>query len=188
MKREFLEKLGLEKDVIDKILNENGRGLEAQKTKITELEEAKKTAESLVAERDSQIEKLSKSKGNAEDLQAEMKKLQEDNKAAAEKHAQEIMEIRRGNAIDAALAASKAKNVQATKALLDLSKITVADDGTIIGIDEQIKGLVEGEGTKFLFGEPEVSITGTRPTTTPNTAPASAAEQEMQQWRSEAGL
>ena len=33
MKREFLEGLGLEKEVIDKVMAENGKDIEAEKTK-----------------------------------------------------------------------------------------------------------------------------------------------------------
>ncbi|MBN2285739.1 MAG: hypothetical protein JXQ26_11725 [Tissierellales bacterium] len=35
MKREFLEELKLDKEVIDKIMNENGKDIEAEKSKVT---------------------------------------------------------------------------------------------------------------------------------------------------------
>ncbi|EPZ37707.1 MULTISPECIES: hypothetical protein [Anoxybacillus] len=38
MKREFLESLGLEKDVIDKIMDLNGNSVEAQKAKVDDFE------------------------------------------------------------------------------------------------------------------------------------------------------
>lgn len=188
MKREFLEKLGLSKEIIDKILDERGKEVETHKNQLAEAEASKKKAEELVAERDSQIAALSTSKGNAEELQGQIQKLQADNKAAAEKHTQEIAEIRRNNAVSSALATAKAKNEQAAKALLDMSKITIADDGTVLGIEEQLKALREGENTKFLFGEPESQVTGVKPVNTPGATPTSPDEQDMQNWRAEAGL
>ncbi|CDZ74892.1 hypothetical protein ING2D1G_0733 [Peptoniphilus sp. ING2-D1G] len=43
MKREFLEGLGLEKDVIDKIMEENGNDIKAEKAKATAKDEEIKT-------------------------------------------------------------------------------------------------------------------------------------------------
>lgn len=51
MEREFLSKLGLEKDVIDKIMAENGKDIEAVKAKT-------KANEQTVAEKASEIESL----------------------------------------------------------------------------------------------------------------------------------
>lgn len=121
MKREFLEKLGLEKEAIDKILDENGKDIEAGKTKLTELEDARKTLESTLAERTSQLEKLSKSKGNAEELQAEIEKLKLANKEADDKHQQEVKDIKINSAIQAALSGAKAKNLRSVNAGINLT-------------------------------------------------------------------
>jgi hypothetical protein len=59
MKREFLEELKLDKEVIDKIMNENGKDIEAEKSKVTakdteiegvktQLNEANKQIESFI--------------------------------------------------------------------------------------------------------------------------------------------
>ena len=54
-------------------------------------------------------------------------------------------------AIAAALTDAKAKNVKAVKALLDLEKAELADDGTVKGLADQIKKLQGAEDSKFLF-------------------------------------
>lgn len=43
MKREFLQKLGLEKDAIDQIMAENGKDITAEQEKAKEVEEKKKS-------------------------------------------------------------------------------------------------------------------------------------------------
>ncbi len=188
MKREFLEKLGLEKDAIDKIMDENGKDVESAKTKATELEGELTKSKEMLAERDKQIDTLSKSKGNAEEMKAEIDKLKAANTAADEKHQSELKEIKMNNAITSTLSSAKAKNLKAAVALLDKEKLQLQDDGTVLGLAEQIKTLTEGEDTKFLFGEPETKVTGAKPAGAPGGTPATTAEQEMAAWREEAGL
>lgn len=186
MKRDFLEKLGLEKEVIDQIMAENGKDIEAKKKELDEVSEAKKTAEAMLAERDKQIETLSKSKGNAEELQAEIEKLKTANKEDAEKHQSELKEIKMNNAIQAALGEAKARNLKSVETHLDKSKLQMQEDGTLVGLAEQIKTLTEGEETKFLFGEPETKVIGVK-TVTPG-ASSATTDQDMDAWRQEAGL
>ncbi len=59
MKRKFLEDLGLEKEVIDKILDEAGNDLEKQKSDYETLKKERDTFESQIKERDKQLEDLS---------------------------------------------------------------------------------------------------------------------------------
>ena len=62
-------------------------------------------------------------------------------------------------AVDAALTAAKAKNLKAARALLDLDKAELTDDGTVKGLDAQIQKLVTGDDTKFMFdasGKPKL--------------------------------
>lgn len=65
MKRKFLEDLGLEKDVVDSIMAENGRDIEAAKAdaktleaKVSTLESENSGLKSQVSDRDKQLEKL----------------------------------------------------------------------------------------------------------------------------------
>lgn len=56
--REFLKGLELEKDVIDKIMVEYGKGINAEKEKYTALETEKKNLESTIKEKDNTIKDL----------------------------------------------------------------------------------------------------------------------------------
>ena len=160
MKREFLEKLGLEKEAIDKIMDENGKDVESAKTKATELEGELTKSKEMLAERDKQIDTLSKSKGNAEELQAEIEKLKLANKEADDKHQQEVKDIKINSAIQAALSGAKAKNLRSVEVHIDKSKLQLQEDGSVAGLAEQVKRLQENEETKFLFN---VQLKGYKP-------------------------
>ena len=158
MKRKFLEDLELDKDVIDKIMAENGRDIEAAKGDLTEITNERDNLKKDIAARDEQIETLKKSAGSNEDLKKQIESLQAENKAT-----------KINGAIEKALTAAKALNVTAAKALLkDLDKAELSEDGTIKGLDEQIKALQKDESTKFLFAAAEESkktqIKGMTPT------------------------
>ena len=158
MKRKFLEDLELDKDVIDKIMAENGRDIEAAKGDLTEITTERDNLKKDIAARDEQIETLKKSAGSNEDLKKQIESLQAENKAT-----------KINGAIEKALTAAKALNVTAAKALLkDLDKAELSSDGTVKGLDEQIKALQKDESTKFLFAAPEESkktqIKGMTPT------------------------
>ncbi len=153
MKRKFLEDLGLEKDVIDKIMSENG----------ADITKAKGDLESVVAERDKykndlseyekQLESLKKATGNAKELQDKITELQESNKKVKAEYEESIKSMKIDGAISLALKGSNAKYEDLISGKFDRSKITVADDGKIIGIDEQLKDIKKNY--KDLF-EPEL--------------------------------
>lgn len=159
MKRKFLEDLGLEKETVDKILDENMKDIGTAKgeadTYKQQLETAQKEAQSLtvqVKERDKQLETLKNSTGDMEQLKQEIATLQEGNKAAKQAHEAEMKQLRIDFAVDKALTGAKAKNITAVKALLkDIDKAVLDENGEVKGLKEQIDALVKDEGTSFLF-------------------------------------
>lgn len=119
-------------------------------SRFNEVNEAKKNAEAQIAERDKQLDELKKAAGDNEKLQKQIEKLEADNKAAKEGFEKNLATLKITNAVDLALTAKGAKNIKATKALLDFEKIKL-DGDTVIGADEQIEALINDEATKFLF-------------------------------------
>lgn len=67
------------------------------------------------------------------------------------------------SAIELELVKNGAKNIKATKALIEMDKIQVDDKGTVIGINNQIKDLINGEDTSFLFGKKDTILNGGKP-------------------------
>lgn len=76
MKRDFLEGLGLEKDVVDKILDENSRDIGREKQKADQAKEDLAVAQKSLADRDKDIEELKKSNGDAEGIRKQLEELQ----------------------------------------------------------------------------------------------------------------
>lgn len=159
MTRKFLEDMGLTKEQVDKILDENSQDigkakgdLDTVQEKLTTAETEVKTLKGQIKDRDGQLETLKKSTGNVEELKNQIETLQKDNKTKDEKHAAEIKQLKVDSAVNAALTAAKAKNIVAVKALLkDLDKAELLEDGSIKGLSEQISALVKAEDSKFLF-------------------------------------
>jgi chromosome segregation ATPase len=157
MKRKFLEDMGLEKEQVDKILDENSQDIGKAKgdsEKIQkDLDAANAEVESLkgqISDRNKQLETLKNSTGDVEGMKQEIAKLQADNKAKDDAHAAEIKQLKIDAAIDSALTGAKAKNNTAVKALLkDLDKAELADDGTIKGLAEQIEALQKSDAYLF---------------------------------------
>lgn len=160
MKREELEKLGItEKETIDAILNINsgdiGKAKGDAEAKETELAELK----SQVADRDKDIAELSKQTGNSAELQTQLQDLQTKHKTETESLTAKVSETKRDSAIELGLIKAGARNVKATKALLDLEKLEISEDGSLKGLEDQVKALNESDGYLFGTGESTGQIT-----------------------------
>lgn len=143
MKRKELEEMGLTPEQVNKVMEQNGRDVEAAKGELATITKERDDLKKDVETRDKQIEDLQKSAKGNEALQAQIKQLQDENK-----------QTKISAAVEKALTGAKAKNLTAVKALLkDLDKAELADDGTIKGLEDQIKGLKSADDTKFLFEE-----------------------------------
>lgn len=133
-------------DEIEKaILKEIGKEF-IPKAKFDEANEAKKTAESVIAERDKQIAELSKV--NPADLQKKIEELTTQNTEAAQKYQTDLENVKRDALIETALIKSGAVHTKAVKALLDGEKIKL-DGDTLKGLDEQLTALQETEKWAF---------------------------------------
>jgi len=155
MKRSFLEELGLGKDVIDKIMDENGKDVEKAKGSLADVQQERDDLKKQIFDRDEQLESLKKAKGNSEELQKQIEQLQADNK-----------QIKIDTAVERALTGAKAKNITAVKALLKLDGAELADDGTIKGLAEQIDAVKKDNDYLFEADKPKktkLSVKGATP-------------------------
>lgn len=166
MTKEQLIKLGLDETLAAKVADAWAEAIKGfiPKSRFDEVNEAKKTLEEQVKERDKQLETLKKSTGDVEALKTEIANLQEANKTAKAEYETRIKQMQIDNAVTAALTTAKAKNVKAVRALLDLEKAEL-DGETVKGLAEQIKKLQEAEDTKFLFeaAEAKPKVKGASP-------------------------
>lgn len=174
-----LDSLELSEELGNKVL-EALKNKVIPKSRFDDVNNAKKNAESLLAERDKQIEDLKASAGASDDLKKQIEKLQADNKAAVEAKDAEIKSIKINNAVNNALLSAGAKNIKAVMALVDMDKVKLSDKGDISGIDEQIEALKGSDDSKFLFKEdkPSTTIKGAKPVSG-NTGGAGAITKEQ---------
>nr|DAL98407.1 MAG TPA: minor structural protein [Caudoviricetes sp.] len=114
------------------------------------LAETKTKLENDIKDRDKQLEDLKKV--DAAGLQAEIEKLQTENKTAKEKYEADMKDLTLTNAIKLAVA-GKVHDESIVSGLVDKSKLIIGDDGKIVGLDEQINSLKESKA--FLFKEVE---------------------------------
>ena len=82
MKREFLEKLGLEKDVIDQIMDENGKDVNKAKGQLELVQNQLTEANNTIKTHEDKIKELSKV--DASKLQEQIEKLQTESKQVKE--------------------------------------------------------------------------------------------------------
>ena len=169
MKREDLEALGLEKEVVDKVMGLYGQSVNQLKTDL-DTEKAKTAGlEKDIKERDKALNELqSKNKDNA-DLSKELAELQSKNKDNADlskeladlqatyadlknQSMKEIENLKRDNAIAAALAEAKAKDPALVAKSLDLELIKLNTDGTVAGLKEQVEQLKTTHAYLFDMG------------------------------------
>lgn len=143
MKREFLEGLGLEKDVIDKIMAENGNDINREKAKADEYKSQLDTAK----------ETLKGFEGvDVSALQGEITKLNGTLAAKEAEYKSKIADMEFDSVLEAAINGSKAKNAKAVKALLDLDTLKSSKNQT-----EDIKKALEAvkADNDYLFGSDE---------------------------------
>jgi len=155
MKREDLKALELEDGVIDQIMKLHGQDIEAHKTQLTE---AEKQAETLQG----QLEEATKAIEGFKDLDVDgIKQAADEWKAKAEQaqaEAQsEIERLKFDHALEGALSGAKAKNPKAVKALLDMEALKF-NDGKIIGLEDQLKTIQEGNDYLFESDEPTPKV------------------------------
>ena len=145
-------------EIDKKVSEEIGKGFVAR-ADFNAANESRKNLEATVKDRDKQLEELKKL--NPEQLQAEITRLQGENKTAAEKYEADLRAAKLNYAVETNLAKAGAVNSKAVKALLDISKISL-DGENLIGFDEQLKSLKETE--KWAFATtPDVPGNGGNP-------------------------
>lgn len=71
----------------------------------------------------------------------------------AQSHQKQVAALKLDFAVDAALTAAGARNAKAVKSLLDLSAVTLGEDGKAAGLAEQLAAVRSSDG--YLFNEPE---------------------------------
>lgn len=121
MKRDFLEGLGLEKDVIDQIMAENGKDIEAEKAKMTTKDETIKTLQEQVSTANQEIQSY-------KDMNVdEIKQSVETWKAKAKEHEKALADLKNETALKDAVRTYDTVDVDVLLKLIDREVINYTD-------------------------------------------------------------
>lgn len=161
MKTEFLKELGLEQEVITKIMAENGKDIEKLKAQVSTLNTEKENLSKQLTDANAKIESFSeidvdKIKAETEDWKQKYTQAQEDAK-------KELSELKFSHALDSKLSSTKAKDLNILKSLLNKEDLKLTEAGDILGLEDQISKIKEEKS--FLFddedGKPTIVKGGT---------------------------
>lgn len=159
MKREFLKELGLEQEVIDKIMGEAGKDVEAEKAKVSAAEaERDKYKEQL----DAATVELDKFKDmKPEELQATIDQLKADIKARDDEYQKKEKARAFTDAVKDAIKTAGGKNDKAVMALLDTDTLMESKNQK-----EDIAAAIEAvkKDNDYMFGDKEPITNPTAPT------------------------
>ncbi len=153
MKRKFLEDLGLEEEVINKIMTENGKDVTSLKAKVDDLTEQINVKDTTISEKNNKIAELEKV-----DVEAIKSAEYERGKTEGSK---EIEVFKKQNALDKALSKYKAKDIGILSKMLDMEKVKYNDKFEIVeGLEEQINSIKESHDYLFENDNPLPTFTG----------------------------
>lgn len=156
MDRKFLEDFGLEKEQIDQILNRVSNEIgQLKSSQEQELEKKKQEYESLESEyatAKETIKTLEKSDKDNETLQAEIEKYKHNLEAVKAQSLQDKIDMN----VKLALTNAGAIEPKAVMPFINMDSISVAKDGSITGIDEQIQSITSDDKYSFLFKSQEI--------------------------------
>lgn len=149
-KAEFIA-LGISEELAAKAEKASQEELKSyvEKSKHDEIAEENKTLKTQVTDRDKQLETLKASAGDNEELKKQIEAMEQQNADQEKAHKAELAQIRLDNAIDAALISAGAKNGKAVKALIDVSKVKLGEDGKLTGWDDQLKAVQKSDAYLF---------------------------------------
>ena len=168
MKRDFLKNLGIEdKDIIDKILDENSADIGRAKGSNDELKSQITQLQTQLNDKTNEYNTLKESTKDYDSLKNTITQLTTDKTNLQNELNTKVSQIQKTHAIENGVRDAKARNSKAVLALLDMDKITF-ENGELNGLTEQLDNLKAGEDTSFLFGETETTPSGTHKSTPPN--------------------
>ncbi|CDD27563.1 phage minor structural protein GP20 [Clostridium sp. CAG:452] len=179
MKRKFLEDLGLETDVIEKIMTEAGKDVTSLKARVDDLTEQINVKDTTISEKNNKIAELEK-------VDVEAIKTAEYERGKTE-GSKEIEVFKKQNALDKALSKYKAKDASILSKMLDMEKVKYNDKFEIVeGLEEQVNSIKESHDYLFDNDKPLPTFSG--PTQGPQGKVISGDPEKMdyntyKQWR-----
>lgn len=160
MKRDFLESLGLETQTINSIMAVHGQTVNSLNQQVSDLEKEKEQLNAHLSQRDEQLESLKSV--NADDLQNQIKALQDENENLKTQHEADLIEQKRTHKLE--MLANTIGVVDDAKefVMYKLNDLKF-EEGELVGAEEAVKQLKESNPSLFKAeetGKPKWSTGG----------------------------
>ncbi len=152
MKKEDFLNLGLTEEAAAAAAEASRKELEGYVPK-----EQAEALQAQLAQRDADIAGLKKAAGKDTEWKEKFTALEEKYTQEKEAMAKQLADTAKNNAVDMAILQAGGRNAKAVKALLDMEKVTLKEDGTLDGLD--LDALKKSDG--YLFSEETTKIVGT---------------------------
>lgn len=155
------------------------------KATFNELNEKHKLSDTQLKEAQTQLETLKTKAGLSDEYKAQIDKLTADQAKAKADFDKQMSDVKFDYALSSALSASKARDAKLVQTVLDKSKLSLKEDGSIAGLDEQLKAVKESHSYLFDAEDFPRPSFGGGPSNQNNPTPAGSLLESM---RSIAGL
>ena len=159
MTREFLEALNLDKDTVDKILDENSRDIGREKQKAEQLKDDLEKVQEQLGQRDKDMENLKKSAADVEGIKKQLEELQSKYNTETEQYKTQLADRDYSDAMARMIADKDVKfsSKAAEKAFMaDLkAKALTLKDGALDGFDTFLKSQKESDPAAFEAEKPD---------------------------------
>lgn len=152
-KKDLLE-LGIEdEDLAQKIIILHGKDIEKMKMELLQLKEDADGLKEQLKEADEVIEGFKKM--DVEGIKAAADEWKQKAEEAKQQAEEKIKSIKFEHLLETGIAESKARNVKAAKALLNMENLKLSEDGaSVIGLEDQLKVLAEEHDYLFESEQP----------------------------------
>lgn len=158
MERDFLEKQGLNADQIKAVMAQNGKETNALRDdynrKLASLNDQIDGYKSQVTDRDKQIKSLSTAAKDNEELRAKFAEVEKANKEKDKEWSSKLASQKKEFAISSALSKAGALENKAVLPFIDTDKVSLDENGNLLGFQEQVDAAKQNYGFLFKKDEP----------------------------------
>lgn len=158
MERDFLEKQGLNADQIKAVMAQNGKETNALRDdydrKLASLNDQIDGYKSQVTDRDKQIKSLSTAAKDNEELRAKFAEVEKANREKDKEWSNKLASQKKEFAISSALSKAGALENKAVLPFIDTGKVSLDENGNLLGFQEQVDAAKQNYGFLFKKDEP----------------------------------
>lgn len=158
MERDFLERQGLSADQIKAVMAQNGKETNALRDdydrKLASLNDEIDGYKSQVTDRDKQIKSLSSAAKDNEELRAKFAEVEKANKEKDKEWSSKLASQKKEFAISSALSKAGALENKAVLPFIDTGKVSLDENGNLLGFQEQVDAAKQNYGFLFKKDEP----------------------------------